>query len=408
MLTPVQYYSPEQNLYRYLNGKARLMHQVYQSIQLPFMGEWMVSQGYDGTMTHRGEWSKALDFVLLDEELKTYQLPGTMPEHFYCYNRPVLSPADGIVEEIIDHIDDNEIGQNNTQQNWGNSIVIKHAEGLYSKISHLKKHSFKTTKGAYVKQGEVIAACGNSGRSPEPHVHFQIQTTPYVGSKTTAYPIAGFIARNQQQLQLVEFGTPREGNFVSNPTIHSQLSQAFNFQPGFCMTVTNDKGNTEEWEVLTSFYNESYFYCSATQSYAYFKCNKNTFSFTNYFGNRNTLLYHFYIAAYKILLSTDKPISIQDELPINSFGLSPLRWLQDIVAPFYVFLRMRYLSQVKVSTDQLGSGKIEINSTLTAQYFWNKKTIAQSNIIVEKGCISQLKINKGNQQISIVCKPNGE
>jgi hypothetical protein len=69
---------------------------------------------------------------------------------------------------------------------------------------------------------------------------------------------------------------------------------------------------------------------------------------------------------------------------------------------------MRYLSQVKVSTDQLGSGKIEINSTLTAQYFWNKKTIAQSNIIVEKGCISQLKINKGNQQISIVCKPNGE
>ena len=65
----------------------------------------------------------------------------------------MLCPADGIVEEIIDHVEDNEIGGNNTLQNWGNSIVIKHAEGLYTKLSHLKKHSFKTTKGAYVKKG---------------------------------------------------------------------------------------------------------------------------------------------------------------------------------------------------------------------------------------------------------------
>ncbi|MFX7731938.1 M23 family metallopeptidase, partial [Acinetobacter baumannii] len=80
--------------------------------------------------------------------MKTYRFPGNLPEHFYCYNKPVLAPADGTVVEIIDFIEDNEIGGNNTQQNWGNTIVIKHAEGLYTKLSHLTKHSFKVAKGA--------------------------------------------------------------------------------------------------------------------------------------------------------------------------------------------------------------------------------------------------------------------
>ncbi len=144
--------SPEENLYRFVNGKERLLNLYYQQLQLPFLGEWVVSQGYDGSMTHQGDWSKALDFVILDSEMKTFRLPGNLPEHFHCYNKPVLCPADGIVEEIIDHIEDNEIGGNNTQQNWGNSIVIKHAEGLYSKLSHLKKHPFKTTKGCICKK----------------------------------------------------------------------------------------------------------------------------------------------------------------------------------------------------------------------------------------------------------------
>ena len=108
-----------------------------------------------------------------------------------------MAPADGIVQEIIDHIDDNEIGKNNTAQNWGNTIVIKHAEGLYTKLSHLKKNSFKTSKGAYVKRGDIVASCGNSGRSPEPHLHMQVQATPYIGSKTLNYPLAYFKTRKK-------------------------------------------------------------------------------------------------------------------------------------------------------------------------------------------------------------------
>ena len=129
VLTPVQYYSPEENLYRYINSRERVMNNFYYyHLSLPFMGNWTISQGYDGTITHKGDWAKALDFVITDKENKTYQGSGSTPEDYYCYNKPVVSPADGVVAEIIDHIEDNPIGGNNVQQNWGNTIVIKHAE----------------------------------------------------------------------------------------------------------------------------------------------------------------------------------------------------------------------------------------------------------------------------------------
>ena len=57
----------------------------------------------------------------------------------FAYNKPVLAPADGVVEEVIDNIEDNEIGKLNTTNNWGNSIIIRHLPGLYTQLSHLRK-----------------------------------------------------------------------------------------------------------------------------------------------------------------------------------------------------------------------------------------------------------------------------
>ncbi|MEI2707577.1 MAG: M23 family metallopeptidase [Chitinophagaceae bacterium] len=402
-LTPIQYYSPEINLYRYINGRERLMNNVYHQIALPFMGEWMVSQGYDGTMTHKGDWSKALDFVVLDNEMKTYRFPGNLPEHFYCYNKPVLSPADGIVEEIIDHIDDNEIGGNNTQQNWGNTIVIKHREGLYSKLSHLKKHSFKVAKGAYVKKGELIAHVGNSGRSPEPHLHFQIQATPYVGSKTLTYPISFFTVRENGNTVLQNFSTPKEGSFVSNVNANVQLQHAFNFQPGFVLKVNAEKFQEEEWEVCTSIYNETYLYCASQNAFAYFINNGNAFYFTNYFGKKNTLLFSFYEAAYKVLLSSQSKINVKDYFPVNVFSVSVVKWLQDVLAPFFIFIRMRFESEVKQDDGLLNSGNISFTSVKILELFGKNKQQSTATVNIENGQLSSFIIQTNNQTIQATC-----
>lgn len=403
VLTPIQYYSPEINLYRFLNGKERLMNNFYFQFQLPFIGEWMVSQGYDGSMTHKGDWSKALDFVILDHEMKTYQNPGTLTEHFYCFNKPVLSPAEGIIEEVVDFIEDNEIGKNNTAQNWGNTIVIKHADGLYSKLSHLKKNSIKIVKGAYVKKGEMIAACGNSGRSPEPHLHFQIQSTPYIGSKTIQYPFAYFYTTEGKSTQLKRFTVPEEGNFVSNISQNKQLQQAFNFQPGFILKVNAPGFVAEEWEVVTSIYNESYLYCKQKNAFAYFIKNETVFYFTNYFGSKNSLLYFFYLSAYKVLLSTEKNIAVSDEYPINVFGLNPVRWLQDIVAPFYIFIKRKFESSVIADGGALANDNIIFTSSQTQQLFWQQKEISQSSVQISAGQLSSFTIKINHKTIQASC-----
>lgn len=403
VLTPIQYYSPEANLYRYINGKERLLNQYFVQLSLPFMGEWMVSQGHDGNITHKAEWSKALDFVILDNEMKTFRLPGNLPEHFYCYNKPILSPADGIVEEIIDHIDDNEIGGNNAQQNWGNTIVLKHANGLYSKLSHLKKHSFKVIKGAYVKKGEIVAHCGNSGRSPEPHLHFQVQATPFVGSKTITYPIAYFGVKQNNDTLLSNFSVPKEGDFVSNIITNNQLQQAFNFQPGYLLNVVAENYIDETWEVFTSAYNETYIYCSQHNAYAYFTNNGTAFYFTNYFGPKNSLLYFFYQSAYKVLLSTDKKITITDYFPLNVFGLHPLKWLQDILSPFYIFIRMRFECTVKQDENGLSTNSISFNSKQVHELFWKSKTQCTSDVTVENGHLKSFTIHLKNKSIQALC-----
>jgi murein DD-endopeptidase MepM/ murein hydrolase activator NlpD len=401
--TPIQYYSPEINLYNFLNGKERLLNKFYLPFSLPVMGKWMISQGHNGNMTHQGDWSNAIDLVILDDEMKTFQLPGNKPEHFYCYNKPVISPADGIVEEIIDYVPDNEIGNNNTNQNWGNSIIIKHAIGLYSKISHLKLNSIKVSTGSFVKKGDVIAMCGNSGRSPEPHLHFQIQSTPYIGSKTINYPIAYFYSTIANTTEINNYAIPKEGSFVSNITPNVQLQHAFNFQPGLTIDVSTDNQTSQKWEIGTDMYNESFIYCKEENAYAYFISNGTVFYFTNYIGPKESLLYYFYLSAYKVLLSSENKVLVKDTYPLNTFRFNLLRWIQDIVAPIFIFIKIKYESESVKEDGFLSSGKLSLSSKRIEQIGWNKKIISKSIIIIENNSIQSFCIELKHKTINALC-----
>ncbi|MCQ9132063.1 M23 family metallopeptidase [Streptomyces hilarionis] len=63
---------------------------------------------------------------------------------------------------------------------YGNAVVIKHANGVYSQYAHLSRIEVKV--GQVVKTGQEIARSGNTGNSSGPHLHFEIRTTPNYGS----------------------------------------------------------------------------------------------------------------------------------------------------------------------------------------------------------------------------------
>lgn len=62
---------------------------------------------------------------------------------------------------------------------YGQYIVIRHSNGAQTLYAHLSYNSVGV--GAYVNQGEVIAASGNTGKSTGPHLHFEVRggTNPF-------------------------------------------------------------------------------------------------------------------------------------------------------------------------------------------------------------------------------------
>jgi urea transporter/murein DD-endopeptidase MepM/ murein hydrolase activator NlpD len=355
-LATMQHYSPERNLYQFLNLQNRLNDLKYLKLNLPFMGFWTISQGYDGTVTHRGEWGQALDFVISDDEQNTYQYPGTLPEHFYCYNKPVLACGDGSVELVVNHVEDNVIGDVNLKENWGNTVVIRHAEGLYSKVSHLKKNAIKVKPGDMVKQGDLLGLCGNSGRSPEPHLHFQLQATPYIDSKTLAYPFACYFSRHDNKTSLESYKIPAKGVLLSNPEINQSIKKAFDLQPGYTAKLSSEKGVAEDWEVFKDALGQSYLYSKNTGAAAYFIYNGIMFYFTSYYGDKHSLLYYFYLSAYKIIFNDAEDMVANDQLPLHLIANKPLLWLQDLVAPFYRFINISYQSNCQPQKNGLSIG----------------------------------------------------
>jgi len=390
-LTPVQYFSPELNLYTFNNHQERLANLLYLPMHPPFWGEWTVTQGHDGELTHKGNWGKAFDFSLVDGDLKSYNSDGLVCQNYYCYNKPVVAPADGFVEEIIDHIDDNEIGRSDTTNNWGNSIIIRHLPGLYTQMSHLRKGSFKVTKGEFVRRGDLLAHCGNSGRSPEPHLHFQVQTTPRLGSATIDYPFA-YYYENGEKLQL--FSKPAQGAVISGITANHLLKNAFEMSPNAVLSFRyhdkSKKERTERWEAFTDAYNSKYLYCKETESGAYYVNDGMMFYFTSFFGDEESLLYYFYLSAYKVFLGASAADEIKDVLPINTLKNNRIgAWLQDFVAPFVTCIHIWYTLKAEFTSTLSKTEMITLRSQIQVSVFKKIQQTSESTITVKDNCIQE-------------------
>ncbi|TAE01034.1 MAG: hypothetical protein EAZ97_04205 [Bacteroidetes bacterium] len=367
-----QQFVPEKNHYKHINRLERFKTHTYFQIFLPFVGVWHVPQGYFGGITHLGDWGSALDFDIIDQENKTYRSQFLEPTDFHCYNLPVLAPANGIVWDIVDGISDNLIGGMDMKNNWGNTIIIKHGEGLYSKLSHLKAGTFRHYIGNTVKKGEIVGYCGNSGRSPEPHLHFQMQTYAYVGSPTLAYPIAYYLVHKNDKIEFNSFNVPKQGELLSNITTTPLLLNAFYLTPGRSFVYEmeqNGKKNMVKWEIFTDSYNQTYIKCYQSNSYAYFVNDGTLFYFTDFIGDEESLLHYFYMGLQKILLGYYQNLTIKDRLLIDSVFNPAIKFVHDMSAPFVHYCKAKYESSMQVIDNEHYPQHIEINSLVKAQIF---------------------------------------
>jgi len=402
----IQQNSPENNLYSFLNNNFRFRDYKYYPIRLPFFGEWSVSQGHSGEITHKDKWKHAWDFVIRDSERNTYRNYGLKLEDYYCYNKAVLSPADGYVEEIIDGIPDNNVGDINLENNWGNTIIIKHGYGFYSKLSHLKSQSFKVSQGELVKAGQVLAHCGNSGRSPEPHIHFQLQEYPFVSGESIDYPISQYILKTPAGVIYKANNKPELNDVVSNIEINPVLKDGFRLIPGKSIkfdTEINGKKKVIEWEVYTNIYNYSYIYCKDSKSYAYFNNDGRVFYFYDFSGDKKSLLYYFFLAAYKVPLGYYQDMNVDDTPALNIVYSKTALLLQDFIAPFFIFLKSKFRIIYSNIDDVLHTNQITLNSEIE-NYFFKFKTATQKfSITVKRDGIEKIEATFNNKKITATC-----
>jgi hypothetical protein len=157
------------------------------SYRLPFDGTWTVVNGsHDHDYSH--SWFPvtqryAYDFVITDADGRTAPAgSGSAVESYYCYDEPILAPADGVVIDVLDTDFESPRGGGLShplkRDIRGSYVVIQHAPDEYSCLAHLVPGSVAVSPGDRVERGREIGRCGHSGNSSEPHLHFQLQDHP--------------------------------------------------------------------------------------------------------------------------------------------------------------------------------------------------------------------------------------
>jgi urea transporter len=223
---------PEVYLERARLAKARGVEPLSVPLRAPFFGEWQVYQGFDGTHTHREQWRHALDFFI-QEGGRSFTGVGREVADYHCYGLPVLAPAAGLVESCRDDLKDVPPGDVDLEHNWGNHVLIRLPSGLFVLLAHLRQGSLLVQPGKAVEAGMPLAACGSSGRSPQPHLHLHVQIGPELGSPTHPFHLTSVLnrpsnGRSRFQLHL----RPSEGDSVAHAPSSLSLHHGFQFQSG--------------------------------------------------------------------------------------------------------------------------------------------------------------------------------
>ncbi len=206
--------SPEENLKNYWSEVLN-KDQIGTYFSLPFFGKWKVTQGINGSFTHKGNLCYAYDFQAVDSSGNTYKNQGTLLDDYFAFGLPVISPGYGKIYAINDGLPDNSINAINANKGLGNYVIIEHSPDCFSFVCHLKKDSIKVTPGQTVEKGTLLANCGNSGWSPYPHIHFQVQNDPVIGGKTIPFEFSDVLIF-KNNIQFLSKGSLCEGNIAQN------------------------------------------------------------------------------------------------------------------------------------------------------------------------------------------------
>ncbi|MBL9182050.1 MAG: urea transporter [Verrucomicrobiaceae bacterium] len=215
-------------------ANARFPHRHETHVLLPTSREVTVTQGFNDKLSHRGDWKHALDFEVLDAAGNPCP-PGCDDDlsRYYTQGLEIRAPGSGEVLRVIDNVPDNAPGGCNFAQNWGNHLILRLDHGGIVKLAHFTKNGIHVKPGQHVTAGDLLGYCGNTGRSPVPHIHLHAQTTTDTGAPTTPFCLTNIFTRTENGLRWEFARVPQVGERLSAAVLsHTVLGTLAHFAPG--------------------------------------------------------------------------------------------------------------------------------------------------------------------------------
>jgi len=312
--------TPEEILDEHLTGALRYPGSL-RTLALPFSGRWTVWQGFDGPWTHQGPWRYAYDFVITDARGETHRGDGSHVEDYLAFRKPVLSPTRGRVVRVVDAFPDNPIGITDRANNWGNLVVLKDDRGFHVEISHFAEGSIRVKEGEWVERGTLLGLCGNSGYSPQPHIHVQVQLTDKVGAPTVPFSFVAFQAGDR----FVANDVPDERERVESLPMEKALEQrigfvldeVYRFRVAGCDRTRFPGAREGELELTVRMAPDATFYLDSGSGRLYFGTHEGTFYFYRMEG-RDPCLQALFLALPRLPLAYRRGLRWDDHVPAGT------------------------------------------------------------------------------------------
>jgi len=335
--TPFTPDKPEVNIRTFKTDRQRFPDPLHTALFLPFFGERTITQGFNGSITHCGQWRYGLDFEIIDSHGSRFNQQGDVLNDYHTFDSPVTAPANATVVRVVDSIPDNRIESVNLENNWGNTIVLLLDNGLYAKLSHLKQGSITVTEGERVPHGHLLARCGNSGRSPLPHLHLQVQASPQIGSPTLPFKIYHYLEICDGYKQYHTCGVPKEGSLIRDLPIDADIAYCFDSfvtrPPRYQVTSGGDSYE----EIISSSINSTGLQELHSEHYKAsltVRLTERGFFAVNFSGDRRSILLLLYLGLGRMPFTSESDVYWTDQMDPHALlnGWGGL-W-QDLVGPF--------------------------------------------------------------------------
>lgn len=169
------------------------------SVRSPVRGRWLAHNSPATKLPSHGTrgygQSHAIDLVFepADQVRPEFGSGAAMrhPSDYPAFGEQVFSPVSGTVVRVRDRARDHRSRSTARALTYlyiegvfrtfggpgkvvGNHIIVDAGDGCFALVAHLQQGSAGVRAGDVVTAGQLLARCGNSGNSSEPHMHVQL------------------------------------------------------------------------------------------------------------------------------------------------------------------------------------------------------------------------------------------